>query len=81
MSHGQRHCGSSEPMLLVADGYCQHGQVFASRAWALSPALAGRKGFQSPEYAAWVRAAWSSCLAKNPKTTHVPLVKREGAAL
>jgi len=56
---------SSDFVVFEGQGHCRHGQIYASRAWELAPASNGRKGFNTPEYKAWVQEAWRRCLKKH----------------
>ncbi|CAK9069324.1 unnamed protein product [Durusdinium trenchii] len=65
---------------LKPDGYghCSSGQIYGSHAWELAPSSVGVKDFNTPEYKAWVQAAWGKCLEKDAGTKYVSVWKDAG---
>ncbi|CAK9031622.1 unnamed protein product, partial [Durusdinium trenchii] len=90
-SLGNGFCSSGQPLSsftrswaplfsLKPDGYghCSSGQIYGSHAWELAPSSVGVKDFNTPEYKAWVQAAWGKCLEKDAGTKYVSVWKDAG---
>eukprot|EP00913_Durusdinium_trenchii_P024921 g23390.t3 len=78
---GYRRAPSWAPAFsLKPDGYghCSSGQIYGSHAWELAPSSVGVKDFNTPEYKAWVQAAWGKCLEKDAGTKYVSVWKDAG---
>ncbi|CAK9031620.1 unnamed protein product, partial [Durusdinium trenchii] len=62
----------------LGNGFCSSGQIYGSHAWELAPSSVGVKDFNTPEYKAWVQAAWGKCLEKDAGTKYVSVWKDAG---
>ncbi|CAJ1414630.1 unnamed protein product [Effrenium voratum] len=64
-------CRARASEQFVGNGHCANGQIYSSAAWAMAESKFGKKGFETAQYKAWVKTAWSLCLARDPQTTFV----------
>ncbi|CAK9048391.1 unnamed protein product [Durusdinium trenchii] len=63
--------GSGTQLESVGAGHCSSGQIYSSSAWELGRTSVGVKGFDTPEYEAWVQEAWAKCVAKDAGAKYV----------
>jgi len=65
---------TSTSLVQHGTGHCELAPIYRSSAYELEPSLQAsgeQRDFETPEYARWVKAAWTKCLEKNENTQFV----------